>query len=45
LSKIIIDLGFKKFRTKKLQTTITFDRELGLRHSKNESCLKQHNEA
>jgi len=30
---------------KKLQTVITFDKEYGLRHSKNESCLKWDNEA
>jgi len=30
---------------KKLQTAITFDRELGLRHSKNKSCSKWGNEA
>jgi len=40
-----IDLGFQRFRAKKLQTTITFDRELGLRRSKNESCSKWGNEA
>ena len=37
--------GFKKFWTKKLQMTITFDRELGLRRSKNENCSKWGNEA
>jgi len=31
--------------TKKLQMTITFNRELGLRRSKNESCVKCDNEA
>jgi len=31
---------FQRFRAKKLQTTITFERELGLGRSKNESCLK-----
>jgi len=31
--------------TKKLQMTITFDREFGLRPSKNESCSKWGNEA
>jgi len=41
----IIDLGFQKFMTKKLQTTITFDSELELRWSKNESCSKWGNEA
>ena len=40
-----IDLGFQRFRAKKLQTTITFDRELGLRRSKNESCWKWGKEA
>jgi len=30
---------------RKLQTTITFDREVGLRRSKNESCSKWGNEA
>jgi len=35
-----VDLGFQKFRTKKLQTTMTFDKEIGLRHSKNKSCSK-----
>jgi len=44
LYKFIIDLGFEKFRTKKLQTAITFDKELGLRRSKNESCSKWGNE-
>jgi len=29
---------------KKLEMTITFDKELRLRHSKNESCSKWHNE-
>jgi len=43
--KFIIDLGFQKFRTKKLQTIITFDKKLGLRRSKNESCSKLGNEA
>jgi len=37
LYRFILDLGFEKFRTKKLQTTITFDRELRLKRSKNES--------
>jgi len=37
-------LDFKNFRTKKLQMFITFDREFGLGHSKNESCLKWVNE-
>jgi len=41
----MIDLGFKKFRTKKLQTTITFGRELGWRRSKNESCSKWGNKS
>jgi len=36
----MIDFEFPKFRTKKLQMVITFDRELGLRRSKNESCSK-----
>jgi len=45
LYRFIIDLGFQKFRAKKLQTVITFDRELGLRRSKNKSCLKEHNKA
>jgi len=43
--RFIIDLGFQKFRVKKLQTAITFDRELGLIRSKNESCSKWGNEA
>jgi len=40
LYRFIIDLGFQKFRTKKLQNALTFDRELELRCSKNESCSK-----
>jgi len=36
---------FQKFRAKKFQTTITFDRELGLRRFKNKSCLKWGNKA
>jgi len=39
LYKFIIDFDLQKFRAKKHQTTITFDKELGLRWSKNESCL------
>ena len=42
--RFTIDLGFQRFRAKKLQTAITFDRELGLRRSKNESCSKWGNE-
>ena len=38
-------LGLKNFWTEKLQMTITFDREIGLRHFKNESFSKLHNEA
>jgi len=34
----------QKFREKKLQMVITFDRELGLKGSKNESCSKWDNE-
>jgi len=34
LYKFTIDFEFSKFRTKKLQIVITFDRELGLRHLK-----------
>jgi len=45
LYRFTIDLGFQRFRAKKLQTTITFDRELGLRRSKNESCSKWDNDA
>ena len=37
-------MGSKNLGQKKLQTTTTFDRELGLRRSKNESCSKWHNE-
>jgi len=44
LYKFTIDLGFQKFRAKKLQMAITFDRELGFRHSKNKSCSKWGNE-
>jgi len=33
-----------KFRAKKLQMIITFDRELKLRRSKNETCSKLNNE-
>jgi len=40
LYRFIIDLGFRGFRAKKHQTIITFDRELGLRCSKNENCWK-----
>jgi len=40
LYRFIIDLGFTKFKIEKRQTTITFDKELGLRSSKNESCSK-----
>ena len=42
LSQILV---FKNFRTEKLQMVITFDRKLGLRHSKNKSCSKWRNEA
>jgi len=45
LYRFTIDLGFQRFRAKKLQTAITFDRELGLRRSKNETCSKWGNEA
>jgi len=44
LFRFIIELGFQRFRVKKLQTTITLDRELGLRRRKNESCSKWGNE-
>jgi len=40
LYRFIIDFELQKFRAKTLQTTITFDRKLGLRRSKNESCSK-----
>ena len=43
--RFIIELGFRRFRAKKLQTAITFDRELGLRRCKNESCSKRGNDA
>jgi len=43
--RFLIDLGFRRFRAKKLQSAITFERELGLRRSKNESCSKWGNEA
>jgi len=45
LYRFIINLGFRIFRAKKIQTTIAFDRELGLRRSKNESCSKRRNKA
>jgi len=41
----IIDLGFQKILNEKLQMAITFDKELGFRCSKNESCSKWGNEA
>jgi len=40
LYRFIIDFELSKFRVKKHQMTITFDREFGLRRSKNESCTK-----
>jgi len=44
LYRFIIDFELQKFREKKLQMVITFDRELGLKGSKNESCSKWDNE-
>jgi len=40
--QFIVDFELQKFKAKKLQTIITFERELGLRRSKNESCSKWH---
>jgi len=45
LNRFTIDVGFQGFRLKIVQTAITFDKELGLRHSKNGSCSKWGNEA
>ena len=49
LSKMIMGkfhlLGLKKFWTEKLQISITFDREFGLRRFKDESFSKLRNEA
>jgi len=45
LYRFTIDLRFQRFRAKKHQTTISFDRELELRCSKNESCSKRGKEA
>jgi len=44
LYKFIIYFDLSKFRAKKLQMIITFDRELKLRRSKNETCSKLNNE-
>jgi len=44
MHRFIIDFEMTKFRTKKLQIVITFDRELELRCVKNESCSKWDNE-
>jgi len=44
LYRFIIDFIFQKFRTKKLRTIISFDRELGLRRFKNKSCSKWRSE-
>jgi len=43
--RFTIDLGFRRFRAKKLQTAKALYRELGLKRSKNESCSKWGNEA
>jgi len=45
LYKFIIYFELQKIRTIKLQTTTTFDREFGLRRSKNENCSKWRNKA
>ena len=40
-----IDLELAKINMKKLQMVMTFDREIGWRCVKNESCLKRCNES
>jgi len=45
LYRFTIDLGFQRFRARKHQTIISFDRELELWYSKNESCSKRGKEA
>jgi len=45
LKKKVIDLELSKIRMKKLQTIINFDREVGWRRVKSESCSKQGNQS
>jgi len=43
LRRRVIDLELTKINMKKLQTVITFDRQVGWRGVKNESCSKRGN--
>ena len=45
MKRIVIDLELPKIIVTKLQTVITFDREVGWRRVKNESCSKRGNES
>jgi len=45
LKRRVIDLELAKISMKKLETTITFDREVRWRRVKNESCSKRDNES
>ena len=45
MKRIVVDLELPKIIVTKLQTVITFDREVGWRRVKNESCSKRGNES
>jgi len=45
LNRGVIDLELPKISMKKLQTVITFDKKIGWRRVKNESCLKRGNKS
>ena len=45
MNRIVIDLELPKIIVTKLQTVITFDREVGWKRVKNESCSKRGNES